>query len=70
MDIREYTRIIIRKNSKFLVGYVLYSDQLRWSDSPHDAWWTRNKEDAQDMARVSDGVMMLFNPVVGQLRVL
>ena len=70
MDIRLLTCIIIRKNTKFLVGRVLGSSELRWSDSPHDAWRTRDKEAARDMARKTGGIMMLFNPAVGQLRVL
>lgn len=70
MDIRLLTCIIIRKNTKYLVGRVLGSSELRWSDSPHDAWRTRDRETARDMARIVGGTMMLFNPAVGQLRVL
>ena len=70
MDIRLLTCIIIRKNTKYLVGRVLGTSELRWSDSPHDAWRTRNKDDARDMARIVGGSLMLFNPAVGQMRVL
>ena len=70
MDIRLLTCIIIRKNTKYLVWRVLGTSELRWSDSPHDAWRTRNKDDARHMARIVGGTMMLFNPAVGQLRVL
>ena len=70
MDIRLLTCIIIRKNGEYLVGRVLGSEDLRWSYSPHDAWRTRNKDDARDMARIVGGTMMLFNPAVGQLRIL
>ena len=38
MDIRLLTCVIIRKNGKYLVGRILGTDDLRWSDSPHDAW--------------------------------
>ena len=69
-DIRKKTCIIIRKNSEFLVGYVLWSDDLRWSGSPYDAWKTRNKEKAAEVARRVGGVMVLFNPIVNQRKVI
>ena len=67
-DIRTKTCIIIRKNSEFLVGYIVYSDELRWSVSPYDAWKTRERETASTVARRVGGDLWLFNPVVGQLR--
>lgn len=70
MDIRTKTCIIIRKHGKYLVGYVLFSDELRWSDSPYDAWKTRNIEKARDIARKTGGVTVLFNPIVKQMRVI
>lgn len=70
MDIRLLTCIIIRKNTKYLVGRVLGSSELRWSDSPHDAWRTRDREKAESLARQVGGITMLFNPAAGQLRVL
>lgn len=69
-DIRKKTCLIIRKNGEYLVGKILWSTELRWSYSPHDAWRTRNREKAEDMARKTGGIVMLFNPVVNQLRVL
>lgn len=70
MDIRTKTCIIIRKNGEYLVGYVLFSHDLRWSDSPYDAWKTRNIEKARDVARKTGGVTVLFNPIVKQMRVI
>ena len=70
MDIRLQTCVIIRKNSEYLVGRVLGSNDLRWSTSPHDAWRTRNRRDAEDMAKRVGGITMLFNPIAGQLRIL
>lgn len=69
-DIRKKTCLIIRKNGEYLVGRIIYSTDLRWSWSPHDAWMTRNRELAEDLARKTGGIVMLFNPVVNQLRVL
>ena len=70
MDIRTKTCIIIRKNSEFLVGTVLYSTDLRWSGSPYDAWKTRDREKAAEVARKVGGVMVLFNPIVNQRKVI
>ena len=69
-DIRTKTCIIIRKNSEYLVGYIVFTDELRWSDSPYDAWKTRNREKAAEVARKVGGVMVLFNPIVNQRKVI
>lgn len=70
MDIRLLTCVIIRKNGEYLVGRILGTGDLKWSTSPHDAWRTRNKEDARDLARLVGGTMMLFNPAAGQIKIL
>lgn len=70
MDIRKKTSLIIRKNGEYLVGYILWSDQLRWSASPWDAWRTRDREAAEETARRTGGIVMLWNPVAGLLRIL
>lgn len=69
-DVRKATRLIIRKNGEYMVGRILYSRELRWSTSPNDAWWTRDMEKAEDMARKLGGIVVMFNPVVNQIRVL
>lgn len=69
-DIRRKTCIVIRKHNEYLVGYVLWSDDLRWSTSPYDAWKTRDKEKAVEVARRVGGITVLFNPIVGQLKVI
>ena len=70
MDIREQTCIIIRRNGEFLVGTIFYSTDLRWSASAYDAWRTRDREQAAEVARKTGGVMVLFNPVTGERRIL
>jgi hypothetical protein len=70
MDIRKETCLIIRKNGEYLVGKILYSQDLRWSNNKHDAWRTRNREAAERIALKTGGIVMLFNPVVNQMRVL
>ena len=68
--IRKETCIIIRRNGEYLVGTILYSADLRWSGSPYDAWRTRDREKAARIARITGGVMVLFNPIVNQKRVI
>ena len=69
-DIRRQTCIIIRKNGEYLVGRILYSQDLRWSGSPYEAWRTRDRGKAEDVARKVGGITVLFNPIVKQMRVL
>ena len=68
MDIRKKTALIIRKDNRYLVGYVLWSDELRWSIYPWDAWRTRIRANARSIAEKTGGEIMLFNPVSGQIR--
>ena len=70
MDIRRETCIIIRKDGEYLVGTILFSTDLRWSWSPYDAWRTRRKEDAERVAGKVGGEMVLFNPIVRQMKVI
>ena len=68
MDIRGETALIIRKDGEFLVGKIIFSNELRWSRSPWDAWRTRIRANARSIAEKTGGEIMLFNPVNGQLR--
>ena len=68
MDIRRQTGLIIRKDGEYLVGYIVYTDELRWSSSPWDAWRTRIRAKARSIAEKTGGEVMLFNPVAGQIR--
>ena len=68
MNVRKCTVLIIKRGSQFLVGRIPYSMEYRWSDSPYDAWQTRERETASTVARRVGGDLWLFNPVVGQLR--
>ena len=70
MDIREKTCIVIRKDGEYLIGTILYSTDLRWSRSPYDDWRTRRKEDAERVAGKVGGEMVLFNPIVKQMKVM
>jgi hypothetical protein len=68
MDIRLKTVLIVKRGALFLVGKILYSSEYRWSDSPYDAWSTRDREEAEFVAHRIGGDLWLFNPVAGQLK--
>ena len=70
MDVRRQTCIVIRRNGEYLVGRILYSKDLRWSWTPYDAWRTRDREKAREVARRTGGIMVLFNPVLGEKKVM
>lgn len=69
MDIRTKTVLIIKRGDEYLVGTICFSTDLRWSKSKYDAWTTRRREDAERVASVVGGTVMLFNPIVNQERV-
>ena len=69
-DLRKATRLIIKKDGEYMVGRILYSRDLRWSTSPNDAWWTRDREQAEFVARQLGATVVLYNPVVNQIREL
>lgn len=67
-DIRQYTRLIIRRGNEYLVGVQVGTGLLRWSISPWDAWWTRTRANAASVAMKTDGHICLFNPVAGDIK--
>ena len=69
MDIRKKTCLIIKKNGEYLAGRILWSTQLRWSIYRHEAARTRNIDKAKHIARITGGVLMLFNPITGDERI-
>lgn len=70
MDIRLYTRVIIRKNRRYLQCKSTISGELIWTTSKYDAWWTRDAEAARLIARKTGGIAMLWNPIVGKVAVM
>ena len=67
-DIRRCTGLIIKRGPEYLVGRILGTNDLKWSISPWDAWRTRNREEAEDVARATGGDVWLFNPIAAQIR--
>lgn len=65
-DIRRQTCLIIESQGRFLVGFNGFA--IRWTESYSDAWRTRDIETAEMIADRFGGNVMLFNPVVRQLR--
>ncbi len=62
------TGLIIKRGPEFLVGRILGTRELKWSLSPWDAWRTRDREEAEAVARAIAGDLWLFNPILGQIR--
>ena len=69
VDIRRYTRVIIRKNGQYLQGKEM-SGRLAWNSSRYTAWYTRDADTARKVAVKTGGIAMLFNPVIGKVSVL
>ena len=69
-DIRRETALIIRKDGEYLQGRQMHDGPLIWSLSAWDAWRTRDRDAAERVARLLDAEMWLFNPAVGQLRMI
>lgn len=69
-EIRKQTCLIIRKNGEYLVGKIVYSDDLKWSIYRHDAWRTRSRNRARRIALRTGGIVMLFNPIINRERIL
>lgn len=67
-ELKRHTCIIIRKDREYLVGTILCSSDLRWSNCAYDAWRTRNRDDAWRVAEYVGGVTVLFNPITGEIR--
>ena len=65
-DLRRQTCLIIENQCKYLIGFNGFS--LRWAESYSDAWRTRDIETAKKVVARFGGTIMLFNPVVRQLR--
>ena len=70
VDVRAYTRVIVRKNRQYLQRNGLFGNGLIWDNSPYTAWWTRDANKARKVALKTGGIAMLFNPVVGKVKVL
>ena len=68
MNIRKQTCLIIWRGPEYLVGTILYSTDLRWSRNRYDAWRTRDRKQAEKVARATGGDLWLFNPVTGEAR--
>ena len=69
-DIRKETCIIIRKHGNYLGGKKMMSDELKWTWSRYEAWRTRDREKAERVARATGGIMVLFNPIINEIKVL
>lgn len=69
-EIRKQTCIVIRRNGEYLVGKEMLNTGMKWSWSIYEAWRTRDIEKAREVARRVGGVMVLFNPIVNQKKLI
>lgn len=69
-DIRKHTFCIIRKNGEYIAGRILGSSSVRWTIYAHEAAKTRNREKAEEIARKIGGIVMLYNDITRDIRVL
>ena len=69
-EIRRKTCIVIRKNGRYLRGRSLLTHELMWSWSIYEAWKTRDRAEAETVARTTGGVMVLFNPILRQTKTM
>ena len=69
-EIRRQTCIVIQRNGEYLVGRDMLKRGLKWSWSVYEAWRTRDIKKAREIARKVGGVMVLFNPIVNQRKVM
>lgn len=67
-DIRLSTCLVIKKDGQFLQGNQMGTGILVWTNSPYDAWKTRCRGDAERVAFLVKGEILLFNPVIGKIR--
>ena len=68
VDIRKYTRVVIRKDGKYLFSVNEFTRAPQWKTSPYDAWWTRNINTARIVADRLNGDAVLFNPIIGMTK--
>lgn len=66
VDLKEYDRMIIRRNGYFLVG-MGEDGHLRWSTSPYDAWHHKKRQYVIRVAKRVGGKMKIFNPINGRI---
>ena len=69
-EIRKKTCLIISKNRRYMKGWNMLTDSLEWTWSAYEAWRTRDMEEAENVARATGGVMVLFNPIVNKTKVI
>ena len=69
-EIRRKTCLIIRKNGRYLKGRSMLTNEVEWTWSAYEAWRTRDRALAEEVAKATGGILMLFNPIVNRKLVL
>ena len=69
-DIRTKTYLVIEKDGKYLTGYGTFMGSVGWDEHLSNAWRTRNKAEAQEVAEKYGGTLELFNTVIWRTKKL
>ena len=69
-DIRRATVLVIRKDGRYLSRREAFTGRIVWDPHLGNAWKTRNREKAHDAAEKYGGEMMLFNPIIWEVKAL
>ena len=67
-DIRRATVLVIRKNGQYLSRREMFTGRILWDPHLSSAWKTRNREKARENAEKYGGVLMLFNPIIWEVK--
>jgi hypothetical protein len=68
--IRRQTSLIVVKNGQYLSHRNMVTGKIEWDPHLSRAWRTRNRDDAQKLARMLGGRLMLFNPIIWRTKEL
>lgn len=69
-DIRRHTFCIIRRNGEYMAGRILGSNDIRWTIYAHEAVKTRNRQLAEEIARKIGGIVVLYNDITLETKIL
>ena len=65
--IEKYDRYVVYRNGQYLMG-AGEGNNVRWSTSPWDAWWKKERDIVRRVAWEFGAHVRQFNPVSGEVR--
>lgn len=67
-DIRTRTVLVVRKDGQYLSRREMLTGRIVWDPHLGNAWKTRNREKAREKAEKYGGVLVLFNPIIWEVK--